>query len=233
MPRYSRMTFATLCALGLLSATGAVGRAQPAPSPPQAADPSDTASDEHDSFPIFAVTGVEFLRTQQKPEVDVIVARGVTSTGGWTGGELIPLTKGSPSDNILDLVFVAQAPAETGAPLGYAPIYAVLPISPEHPFKAIRVRGAINSVVLKEIPGSVEAPVPPDPSKNSIGKYFVDKGQAAPTAVPAGELLRREDLPPNTRVIRPSDGIADVQRDPDRLTIVVGESGRVVDAVWE
>ena len=91
----------------------------------------------------------------------------------------------------------------------------------------------MNSVLLKDLPGDVEAALPADPSKSSVGKYFVDKGGAAPANVPAGQVLRREDLPPNSRVVHPNDGISDLQRNPDRLTIVVDKSGRVVDAVWE
>jgi hypothetical protein len=51
--------------------------------------------------------------------------------------------------------------------------------------------------------------------------------------VAADRIVREDDLPPNTRIIRSTDGIADVRHDPDRLTILVGEDGRIDDAVWE
>jgi hypothetical protein len=61
----------------------------------------------------------------------------------------------------------------------------------------------------------------------------VAKGGAAPAGVAADRIVREDDLPPNTRIIRSTDGIADVRHDPDRLTILVGEDGRIDDAVWE
>lgn len=220
---------------GLAAFPGAL--AQTASHPTGAAQPGapeETNSEEADRFPVFAITSVEILRSALKPQIDVIAVRGLTSAEGWTEGELVPLTRGTPPDNVLDLVFVAQAPEESAAPTRYMPIHAILPLSSEHPFKAIRVRSATNSILLKDLQqGYVEARAPAAPCAPCIGRHFVAKGDAAPPGLDADQTLREEDLPPNTRVIRPTDGIADVQRNPDRLTILIGEDGRVVDAVWE
>jgi hypothetical protein len=48
-------------------------------------------------------------------------------------------------------------------------------------------------------------------------------------AAGAGE----DGLPPHTRVIRASDGTSEVRRDPGRVTILVGEDRRIVDAERE
>ena len=34
-------------------------------------------------------------------------------------------------------------------------------------------------------------------------------------------------------ILRPSDGIGDMRTNPNRLTILLGEDGRIVDAIWE
>ncbi len=46
-------------------------------------------------------------------------------------------------------------------------------------------------------------------------------------------MVREEDLPPDTRVLLPTDGIKDMRTNPNRLTVIVSEDGRIVDAIWE
>jgi hypothetical protein len=199
----------------------------------QSEETSAATKEQAEEFPVLAVTGVEVLPSKLKSGPVVIAVSGLTSSEGWTDVELVPLTSGTPSDHVLNLVLVGQPPPDAAPPTGYAPVYAILPLASDHPFKAIRVRGASNSVLLKDLPGLVEATAPVDPCTKCIGQYFVAKGDTAPAGVPADQLLRQESLPPTARVIRPNDGIGDVQRNPDRLTLVVGDDGRVVDAVWE
>lgn len=237
MSRPSRMTPAILLTLGSLVAFGPGALAQTAPPPagsePQAGAPGQANAAEADRFPVFAITSVEILHSQLKPPIDVIAVRGLTSAQGWEEGDLVPLGNGTPPDGILDLVFVAQAPQDSAAPTGYMPIHAILPLSEDHPFKGVRVRSATNSVLLKSLTGYTEAKPPIEPCKQCVGRYFVAKGGAAPAGVAADGIVREDDLPPNTRIIRSTDGISDVRRDPDRLTILVGEDGRIDDAVWE
>jgi hypothetical protein len=250
MSRRSCMTPAILLTLGGLMAVGpialsghALAQTAPAAGAPQAGTPQagagqasapDEANAESaDRYPVFAITSVEILRSQLKPQIDVIAVRGLASAQGWTEGELVPLGTGTPPDGILDLVFVAQAPQESAAPTGYEPIHAILPLSMDHPFTGIRVRSATNSVLLKSLQGYTEAKAPIEPCKECVGRYLVAKGGAAPAGTAADQILREDDLPPNTRVIRATDGITDVRHNPDRLTVLVGEDGRIVDAVWE
>jgi hypothetical protein len=229
-----------------LIAAGGLAAAQNAPASPPSAQPAaqdqqsgpDTAPQEAnpgestESSPIFAVTNIELLRSAHTPGLAVIVARGRTSSEGWTDGTLVPLTSGKPIDGVLDLVFVADAPEDASAPATYAPIQAVFPV-PDMPFTAVRVRSATNSLTLKDLNGFVEAKAPDDVCGPCVGKTFVAKGAAAPSGVAASDVVHEEDLPANTRILRPTDGISDMRTNPNRLTIVLGEDGRVVDAIWE
>jgi len=252
MSRRSCMTPAILLTLGGLIALGPIalgpialgGRAlaQTAPASSgvapqagaaQAGAPDEVNAESAERYPVFAITSVEILRSQLKPQIDVIAVRGLTSAQGWSEGELVPLETGTPPDGVLDLVLVARAPQESAAPTGYEPIHAILPLSVDHPFTGVRVRSATNSVFLKSLQGYTEAKAPVEPCKQCVGRYFVAKGDAAPAGATADQILREDDLPPNTRVIRSTDGIADVRHDPDRLTVLVGEDGRIIDAVWE
>jgi hypothetical protein len=245
----NRMFRVALVAMGALAAAGGIGLAQNAPAKPtpdNAAAPAagdasgaqDTAQsppgseDPTTSLPVLAVTSVEILRSTHNPSLAVIAVRGLTSSEGWDEGTLVPLTTGNPADGVLDLVLVATAPRGAAAPGTYAPIEAVLPV-PELPFKAVRVRSASNTVTLKDLNGYAEAKAPENPCGPCVGKHFVAKGASAPAGVAAGEMVREEDLPPDTRVLLPTDGIKDMHANPNRLTVIVSEDGRIVDAIWE
>jgi hypothetical protein len=245
-----------LVALGAMIVAGGVAVAQTAPAPattkaPTAPVPAatkvHTASDQNpgpdrtasgggdelsESVPILAVTSVEMLHSTHAPDLAVIAARGLTTTDGWQNGTLVPLSSGSPADGVLDLVFVAQPPDDASAPGSYGPIQAVLPV-PDMPFTAIRVRSASNTLTLKDLNGYVEAKAPTETCGPCVGKHFVAKGAAAPTGVAADDAVREEDLPANTRILKPTDGITDMHTNPNRLTIIIGEDGRIVDAIWE
>jgi len=236
MPRHGRMTLAILLTLGSLVALGPVAFAQN--SPPSnggaaGAEPGDESREGAERFPVFAVTSVEVMHSKTKPELSVIAVHGFASADGWTDLELIPLIKGTPPDAVLDLVLVGVAPEESSAPTGYVPVHAILPISEGHPFKAIRVRSATNTLLLRDLQGFTEARAPAAACSPCVGRYLVAKGDSAPAGVAADQVVRAEDLPPNSRVIRATDGIADVNRNPNRLTILLGEDNRIIDAVWE
>ena len=202
------------------------------PGPDQTASSGGQQDEAAESVPILAVTSVEILHSAHNPDLAVIAARGLTTTDGWQNGTLIPLTSGTPADGVLDLVFVAQAPEDASAPGSYGPIQAVLPI-PDNPFKAIRVRSATNTLTLKDLNGYVEAKGPTETCGPCVGKQFVAKGDTAPAGVAADDTVHEEDLPANTRILKPTDGITDMRANPNRLTIVIGEDGRIVDAIWD
>lgn len=252
-----------LMALGAVIVAGglAVAQTAPAPAAPKAQAPAlspkaqapapkgqSAASDQNpgpdqtastggqdefaESLPILAVTSVEILHSAHNPDWAVIAARGLTTTDGWQNGTLVPLTSGTPADGVLDLVFVAQAPDDASAPGSYGPIQAVLPI-PDMPFKAVRIRSATNTLTLTDPNGYVEAKGPTETCGPCVGKQFVAKGATAPAGVAADDTVHEEDLPANTRILKPTDGITDMRANPNRLTIVIGEDGRIVDAIWD
>src|SRR5262249_25952440 len=130
-------------------------------------------------------------------------------------------------------VLVGDPPDSPADPAAHGSILAVFPLAGEHPFKAVRVRSATNVILLRSLPGIGEAKPPADACGSCIGKHFVAKGAAATAGLAAGQMVREEDLPANVRIIRPTDGVVDVRPNPNRLTIVVGEDGRVVDTLWE
>src|ERR1700733_615066 len=255
MSRFSRLTPIVLMMLGGAFAAGGAAVAQGVPTPagvpaptgatsqaaapaaqsePETATPGTSAeTDAIESFPVMAITSVEILRSEHTPGVDVILVRGLTSADGWTEGTLVPISRGTPVDGVLDLVFVAQAPQDSAATTGYAPINAILPLEAGHPYKAIRVRGANNTVMLKTLPGFVEVKPPAEACSPCIGKQFVATGATAPAGTPASEVVQEENLPAHARVVRPTDGIDDMRTNPNRLTLVIGDDGRIVDAVWE
>lgn len=246
MSQSNRMFRVAVVALGALAAASGIALAQNAPPAKPASDnasaPSsgaqDTAQsptsteDATSSFPVFAVTSVEILHSSHNPSLAVIAVRGLTSSEGWDQGTLVPLTSGTPADGVLDLVLVANAPQDAAAPGTYAPIEAVLPV-PALPFKAVRVRSASNTVTLKDLHGYAEVKAPENPCGPCVGKHYVAIGASAPAGVAAGEIVREDDLPPDTRVLMPTDGIKDMRTNPNRLTVIVGEDGRIVDAIWE
>ncbi len=184
------------------------------------------------SWPILAITSVEILRGTKGATTDYVRVTGLASSGAWTSPQLVPLTRGTPADGILDMILLAVPPAEYVKAESFMPMDTILPIGKDHPFKGIRIRSATNALTLKALPGSAEAKGPEDCGK-CVGKYFVAKGASAPAGVAAGDQIKEESLPPLLRIIKPTDGIAMLDPNPNRLTLVLGEDGRIADAVWD
>jgi hypothetical protein len=202
--------------------------------PPEGSSESEQRPEEPEkSAPVLWVSSVEAISSTHGPQLDVIRVRGITSTEGWEAAELIPFTKGIPSDGMLDLAFVAQPPSDSTTPSKGSVIEAVFTLEPGHPFKGVRIHGATNRVVLRAIPGYSEAPAPPRDCTDCVGKYFVGKGEAVPAGASAAEVVREESLPKTLRVVRPTDGIRKLDADPNRLTLVIEEDGKIVVAVWD
>jgi hypothetical protein len=188
---------------------------------------------------VLVVTSVETLRSHIKGHLEIIRVRGLVTSDGWGDPHLLPITQGEPLDGVLDLIFQAHSPAGA-APLGpFMPVEAILPIESGHPYKAVRVRGSTNAVTLKTIPGYAEAagyeeaaPAKQDCAK-CLGKYFVAKGANPPAGVAADQIVREADLPWVLRVIQPTDGVPSYTFNPNRLTLVLSDDGRIVDAAWD
>lgn len=201
-----------------------------APPPQQTAAPSQ--DEAPNTAPVFWVTSVEVLRSAHAPQLDVVRVRGLVTTEGWESVQLVPLTKGAPSDGILDLALVAEAPSENSPSTAYPEVEAIFTIEPGHPFKGVRVHGAANRVVLKSMPGYAESAAPPKNCTDCVGKVFVLKGQTAPAGRSQESIVREEELPAKLRVIRESDGLGTFDSDPNRITLLLNEKDEIVMAIW-
>lgn len=175
--------------------------------------------------PVAYITSIEVVHLSRAPAVDMVRVMGMVPTINWGAGTLVPLVRGVPSDGVLDLELVSTGPQGTQLPSAFYPVDAWLPLQQGHPYKAIRVRGAFNALTLHEMPGFTEAKLPVGDLTKIIGMKLIAKGGS-------GEGIKVEDLPPGTKIIGPNDGINDQTRDPNRLTIYVGEDGKVLDAYY-
>ena len=218
-------------------AAPAAGQAAAQPGAASADEPP--TSGEGPPWPVLVVTSVETLRSHIKGHLEIIRVRGLVTSGGWGDPHLLPITQGEPLDGVLDLIFQALSPAGA-APLGpLMPVEAILPMESGHPYKAVRVRGSTNAVTLKTIPGYIEASgyeegkVAKEDCATCMGKYFVAKGANPPAGVAADQIVREADLPWTLRVLKPNDGLPSYTFDPNRLTLVLSDDGRIVDAAWD
>ncbi len=226
------LIFALAC---LSAATWTLGaQAQPAsggppPPPPSAGGPPAAVV----PWPVTMVTSVEVLRSERAGGLDVIRVRGLVSSSAWSSPHLIPITQGEPVDGILDLIFQGTVPTSP-APLGpFMPFEALLPVDKGHPYKGVRVRSGTNAITLKTLPGYAEIAAPKEDCAKCRGKFFVAKGAQPPAGAAADSIVREADLPWNLRVIKPTDGLPSYAFDPNRLTLVLSEDGRIVDAAWD
>lgn len=183
--------------------------------------------------PVLRVTSVEVIRSTHGSPLDIIRVRGLASTSGWEEAELVPLTRGTPKDGMLELVFVARAPSEAKEATGFEVVEAILPIDPSHPFKGVNVHSATQSVTLTQFPGYAESKGGVEDCSKCVGKVFVPKGSPLPSGRSAAEVVKEEQLPPLSRVIKHSDGIPASDSNPNRLTLVLGLDGTISSALWD
>jgi hypothetical protein len=183
--------------------------------------------------PVLHVISIEVMRSSHGAPLDIIRVRGLASTPGWEEAELIPLTRGVPKDGILELIFVARAPAEAMEATGFEPVEAIFPIEASHPYKGINVHGASGSLSLAQMPGYAEGKAGGEDCSKCVGKVFVAKGAAMPAGKSAADVVKEDQLPPVSRIIKPSDGIASADSNPNRLTIVLSKDGTISSAIWD
>jgi hypothetical protein len=200
------------------------------PGAPPAA-PADTP--EQTSAPVLHIVSVEIIRSAHAPALDILRVRGLASTAGWEEAELVPLTRGVPADGILQLMLIARAPAEVVEAKGFEEVEAIFPLERDHPFKGVNVHGARDSVSVTQLPGYAESRIASDDCSQCVGKTFVARGARAPAGVSETESIREERLPAGTRIVRYTDGIPSADSDPNRLTLILGNDGKVTAAVWD
>lgn len=236
------VSFATIgakaqTAPGQPPAAAGPGGAQPPSSgpggpPPSGGPPSQTMADGP-HLPFLVVTSIEVLRSPRGGGMDIIRARGLASSIGWKQPHLLPITSGASIDGTLDLIFQGVSPPQAGSPGPFMVVEAILPVENGHPYKAVRVRSATNALTLKTLPGYVEGASPKADCSRCVGKTFVAKGASAPAGVAAADVVNEADMAWPIRVIKPTDGIPNYAYDPNRLTLVLTEDGRIADAAWD
>jgi hypothetical protein len=220
---------AVALAASLLSGVSAAAAAEPPPPAAPAAGSSGPPESGEMNAPVLRLQSVEVIRSTHGGELDIVRVRGFASSTGWEEAELVPLTRSLPADGMLELILVARAPAEAADAKGFESVEAIFTLERKHPFKGVTVRSATDSLTLTQIPGFVDAKAGGEDCAKCVGKQFAAKGSGKS----AEDVVREEDLPPGTRVIRPGDGIATSESNPNRLTLVVGKDGRISTAIWE
>jgi hypothetical protein len=198
-----------------------------------AGGPSDAHPSSEVSTPVLHIKSVEVIRSAHAPVIDIIRVRGVVSTVGWEEAELIPLSRGVPADGVLEMIMVARAPAEAVDAKGFEEVEAIFPLETNHPFKGVNVHSASDSISITQLPGYAEGKPSAEDCSKCVGKTFVSKGAAAPAGKSASDLVREEQLPAATRIIRPSGGIPSADSDPNRLTLILNRDGKITAAVWD
>jgi hypothetical protein len=245
------MTQSKFFALASVIAAGLLGSAQAQQQPPAAGGPPPGQQQQGQQqsnapepgqpagtvggppAPVVFVTSVEVLRSDRAGGLDVVRVRGVVTGSSWSQPHLIPITQGQPRDGMLDLIFQASAPAGASGLGPFMPVEAILPVETGHPYKGVRVRGGNNAISLKAIPGYAETPAPKEDCAKCIGKFFVAKGANPPAGATAENTVREADLPYMLRIIKPTDGIPSYTLEPNRLTLLLSEDGRIVDGAWD
>ena len=208
----------------------------PPGAPPPGSAPAGQAgptAPEGQPWPIVMVTSVEVLRSERSGGMDIVRARGVVTSTAWGSPHLVPITQGKSIDGVLDVLFLATAPQVPAPPGPFMPVEAILPVESGHPYKGVRVRGGNNAVSVKSVPGYAEVPAPKEDCAKCIGKFFVAKGGNPPAGATADNTVREADLPYMLRVIKPTDGIPSYTLEPNRLTLLLSEDGRIVDGAWD
>jgi hypothetical protein len=244
------MTQSKFFALASVIAAGLLGSAQAQQQPPAAGGPPQGQQQGQAQgntpypgqpagtmggppAPVVFVTSVEVLRSDRAGGLDVVRVRGVVTGSSWSQPHLIPITQGQPRDGMLDLMFQASAPAGASGLGAFMTVEAILPVETGHPYKGVRVRGGNNAISLKAIPGYAETPAPKEDCAKCIGKFFVAKGANPPAGATAENTVREADLPYMLRIIKPTDGISSYTLEPNRLTLLLSEDGRIVDGAWD
>ncbi len=241
MTRKKLFALASLVAAGtMLGGLNAGAQQQPpqaTPSTPKDAGPTPGGGAPQPEgsrpFPVMFVTSVELIRSERTGGIDIVRARGLVTSNAWGEPHLLPITRGEGIDGMLDLIFQASAPSDMVGLGPFMVVEALLPIANGHPYKGIRVRSGYNAVTLKTLPGFAEVAAPKEDCAKCLGKYFQAKGAAAPAGQAAGNVVREEDLPYPLRIIRPTNGIPSYEYDPNRMTLVLSETGQIVDAAWD
>ncbi len=196
----------------------------------QSAVTSPTEAEPGTELPVLYVTGIEIIRSQTTPPIDIVRVTGLTGSQGWSSPQLVPTYIGKPLDGILDLQFIATMPLQTEPATGFFQVSAVFPLGEGRAFKGVRVRGSENAIEIDQIPGVQTVQIGVNDCGDCVGKKFAERGQAAP-GTPG--VVRQEDLPKILRWILPNHGIRGITHNPNRLNLLLGADNTIMAAYWE
>lgn len=230
------VTWSAMLALGVpLTAAAQSRAAAPGQEPPYQQPMAGAAQEDAGTVqtPILRISSVEIIRGAHAPVLDIIRVRGFASSAGWEDAQLLPLTRGIPADGVLHLAFVGRPPPLVAEARGFEAIEAIFPLEPEHPFKGVNVHSASESITVNAFPGYAEGKPAGEDCAKCVGKTFVARGGVAPSGKPTSELVREEQLSMLTRVVKASDGLPANDANPNRLTLILNNEGKITAAVWE
>jgi hypothetical protein len=94
-----------------------------------------------------------------------------------------------------------------GTPLDIVRVRGLASTSGWEEAKGVNVHSASESVTLVEFPGYAEAKGGGEDCSKCVGKTFVAKGMSMPAGKSAAEVVKEEQLPAASRIIKHSDGI--------------------------
>ena len=114
---------------------------------------SPTETEPGTELPVLYITGIEIIRSQTSPPIDIVRVTGLTGSQGWSSPQLVPTYIGKPLDGILDLQFIATMPLQTEPATGFFQVSALFPLGEGNAFRGVRVRGSENAIELDQIPG--------------------------------------------------------------------------------
>ncbi len=191
---------------------------------------SPTEAEPGTELPVLYVTGIEIIRSQTSPPIDIVRVTGLAGSQGWSSPQLVPTYVGKPLDGILDLQFIATMPLQTEPATGFFPVSAVFPLEEGHAFRGVRVRGSENAIEIDQIPGVKTVQIQVNDCRDCVGKKLAERGQAAP-GTPG--VVRQEDLPKILRWIPSDRGIRGITHDPNRLNLLLGSDNTIIAAYWE
>ena len=181
-------------------------------------------------LPVLYVTSVEILRASAEPELDIVRVTGLAASQGWSAPQLVPTYAGKPFDNVLDLELIATPPEQSQDADGFVQVSAIFPLDQGHLFAGVRVRGSENAITIRQIPGTGQATISVNDCANCLGKKFTPLGSASQSQQ---GVVRQEDLPKLLRIVKTSDGIRDIEQDPNRLTLILDDDNTILEAFWE
>ncbi|HTQ34585.1 MAG TPA: hypothetical protein VMI30_10460 [Stellaceae bacterium] len=239
-PRFSTIAAGAVLSLGLCAGAFAqsappAGQGQDASSlgyQPQGTDQNaagPAGATRPLEVPVLYVTGIEVMHATLDPKEMIVRVTGVTSSAGWSNPELVPFFYGKPTDDILDLQFIANSPQQSQKAEGFMPVSATFELDPSTSFKGIRVRAFGNALELKQMTGSAQWQINKSDCKDCIGKKFVDKGQGQP----GPDIIYGGDLPPDYRPIGPTHGVKGMVHNPNRINLILDSDNKIVMAFWE